>query len=373
MKRFLALTSILSVALVACQTGSSGDEGPIKVGLITPLTGGIASLGADILNGAKMMQEEINAAGGVNGRPIEIIAEDGRCTGNDAASAAQKLVNIDNVVVIHGAGCSGESLAAAPIAEAAEVVMISPSSSSPDLTTASDFFFRTYPSDALRTTAMAKHFSEEGYKNIAIVSENTDFCGAFRSQLMEKFGEENFVFDEMVEPGTKDFRTIFTRLKDLDFDVLVTNAQVPDVGAIMLVQLREQGITQPAIGHDVLDGALVTELAGEAAEGLKVVNVPTIGDESEFGKKFIEKYGEPQSNMAWGAYGYDTMGVIAQAVEKAGTEGTAIRDYLYGMSKYNGTVGKISFDENGDVVGIPIALREVKDGKFVRIDYIAVD
>lgn len=365
--RFLAFAALL--ALVACK---SAEREPIKIGLITPLTGEIAALGADILHGAQMKLEELNAAGGIRGTPLQIVAEDGRCTGSDAAAAAQKLISIDKVVAIHGAGCSGESLAAAPIAQAAGIVLMSPSSSSPDLTTAGDFFFRTYPNDALKTTAMAQYFAERGFSKIAIISEDTDFSQGFRLSLKEKAGEGAFVFDEVVEPGTKDYRTLLSRLKGKEFDVFVNNAQTPPTGSAMLQQLREQGFDQLIISHDVMDNAIVLNLAGEAAEGFQVINVPTVADDSVFGTKFIGKYGAPQANMAWGAYGYDTLGVLAQAITAVGTDGAAMRDYFYDMDAYSGVIGDFSFDANGDVLGINYALREVRDGAFVQVAAIAV-
>src|SRR3989338_4432265 len=197
-KRFLSLLSLSALTLVACEGG--GDSGPIKIGFLGPLTGDAAPYGVDTLNGVKLAVDEINAVGGVKGRMIELIAEDSRCTGADAASAAQKLVNVDKVVAIVGGQCSGETLAAAPIAEAAGVVMISPLSSSPDVTQAGTFIFRDYPSDALKSKAMAAYLNEEGLEKLAMMSENTDFATAFRNALKVDLGEENIAFDEVVEP-----------------------------------------------------------------------------------------------------------------------------------------------------------------------------
>ncbi|MDP6562065.1 MAG: ABC transporter substrate-binding protein, partial [Candidatus Peribacteraceae bacterium] len=117
MKRLLVPLFALGVLLSACSPVADDGTGPIKIGYIGPLTGEAASYGVDTLNGTELAVAEINAAGGINGRLIELITEDGRCTGTDAASAAQKLVNVDKVVAIIGGQCSGETLAAAPIVE----------------------------------------------------------------------------------------------------------------------------------------------------------------------------------------------------------------------------------------------------------------
>ena len=371
MRKISALSALAALMLTACQSG--GTVEPIKIGLVTALTGDVASVGNDVFKGAQLKLKEINDAGGINGRQVELVAEDGKCTGVDGASAVQKLINVDKVVAIHGAGCSGESLAAASIAEAAHVVMMSPSSSSPDLTQAGDYFFRTFPNDALKTTVMAKYFQDSGLSKVAIITENVDYAVGFRDSLEKDIGTGAFVFDERVEPGTKDFRTLVTRLKDIDFDIIVTNFTSPSAVGLLLQQLREQGLTQQAIGHDIADTQETIDAGQEAAEGLRVINVPSIAADTDFGQQFIAAYGQPQASLSWASYGYDTLGVLAEAIAAAGTEGEAIRDYLYNMESYDGVVGHISFDENGDVQGVRYALKEVKDGAFVTIGDVAVN
>ena len=366
-KRFLSLLSLGLLTLTACQTGGSGDEGPLKVGFIGPLTGDAAPCGVDMLNGTKMAVEEINTAGGVNGRMIELVVEDGRCTGADSASAAQKLVNVDKVIAIIGGGCSGETLAAAPIAEAASVVMISPLSSSPDVTMAGDFIFRDYPSDALKTKAMASLLREEEFTKLAMISENTDFAQAFRESLKQDLGVDMVVFDEVVDPGTKDFRTLITRLKDLEFDIFFPNGQSDAAIAAMMQQLREQGLLQQAISHDVADSITLGTLAPEAVEGMYIVNVPTAGEGGEFQKTFDQKFGGAQATIAFAAHSYDATKVLAKAIGTVGTAGTAIRDYLYSMPAFSGVVGNFTFDRNGDVVGIPYGLKAFKEGAIVKV------
>ena len=368
MKKLFAL-SAMTVMLAACQ-GAGTDEDPIKVGYIGPLTGDAAAYGVDTLNGARMKIDEINAAGGIDGRMIELIAEDGRCTGSDAASAAQKLIHIDNVVAIVGGQCSGETLAVAPIAEAAEVVVISPVSSSPDVTDAGDFIFRDYPSDALKTTAMAQYFGEQEYGKVAAISENTDFCIAFRDALKGALAEDAVTFDQVDEPGSKDYRTTLTRMQESELDVFFPNGQTPATAAAMVQQYREFGFEQPIVSHDVLDTEAFVEAAGEAAEGVITISVPAVSSDTDFGKKYIAEFGDAQSGLAFVAHAYDAAGVLAQAFKAVGTEGPAVRDYLYKMNGYKGIVGKFTFNEDGDVVGIPYVLRQVQDGVFTEIDKI---
>jgi len=364
LKRLLPILSFALLTLSACQSGSNS---PVKIGFLGPLTGDAAPYGVDMLNGVKMAVEELNAAGGINGRMIELVAEDGRCTGADSASAAQKLVNVDRVIAIIGGGCSGETLAAAPVAEAAGVVMISPLSSSPDVTMAGDFIFRNYPSDALKTKAMSALLREEGFTKLAMISENTDFAQAFRESLKQDFGAEMIVFDEVVDPGTKDFRTLITRLKDVEFDIFFPNGQSDAAISAMMQQLREQELTQQAISHDVADSLTLGQMSPEAVEGMYIVNVPTAGQGGEFESMFNQKFGGAQATIAFAAHAYDATRVLAQAIGTAGTDGTAIRDYLYSMPAFDGIVGSFTFDRSGDVVGVPYGLKTFKAGAIEKV------
>ena len=370
MLRSLSCTLFVALFLTACQGVTSQD--PMKIGYIGPLTGEAASYGIDTVNGVKLAVDEVNAAGGVNGRQILLMVEDGRCTGADAASAARKLTSVDKVVAIIGGQCSGETLAAAPIAEAAQVPMISPVSSSPDVTAAGSFVFRNYPSDALKTKVMADAFREKGYAKVAVISENTDFAIAFRNALKMDAGEDAMTFDEVVEPNTKDFRSLFTRLKEVPFDIFFPNGQSDTTVAVMMQQFREAGFTQPAISHDVADSATLGEIAPEAVEGMQVISVTSLG-ESPFAATFRAAYGEPEATMTFAAHAYDAANVLFAMLKQGAEDGPAIRDALLGLESFPGVAGTFHFDANGDVVGIPYALKEFHDGILSEVARIPLE
>lgn len=370
MKKKLAALSLGLLALTACKPGTTGDT--IKIGLIAPLTGDAAGLGADVLHGVEMAVEKINAAGGIDGKMIDLIAEDGRCTGADAATAAQKLVNVDKVIAIVGGQCSGETLAAAPIAEAGKVVMISPVSSSPDVTEAGDYVFRNYPSDALKTTAMKSYFDANGIKTIAMITENTDFSQGFRESFKSKVGESAMVFDEVVEPSTKDFRTLMTRLKDIKADMFFPNANSDAVIGPMMQQLREAGIDMPAIVHDAGDSASMAKSVQEV-EGLYVINVPSVAKDESFNTAFKEKHGDAQYGVAFAGFAYDSLNTIAEGIKAGAKDSTELKDWLYAMSSYTGVSGTFNFDDNGDVVGIPYVLKQYQKGEIKTLKDVAVE
>lgn len=375
MKKYLSLVALSAVLFAGC---SSTAPQKLKIGYMGPLSGDIAGLGADTLNGVRMAVEEINAAGGIGGQQIELIAEDSRCNGADAASAARKLVNVDKVVAIIGGMCSGETLAAAPIAEAAKVVMLSPTSSSPDVTKAGDYIFRNYPSDGLKGKAFGAYFAKAGFKKLAIISENTDFCQGIHDSVQANLpASMTVVFDEMVEPGTKDFRTLVTRLKDVDFDVFVANGQSDSTVAEMAKQLRELGLKQQIVGSDVADSVTLGKTATEAVEGLKPLSVPTLTETDAHAGKFVtafkKAYGDPQYGSFFGATSYDATKLLAMVIGEVGTDGTKIKDALYALKSYDGIIGTFSFDDNGDVKGVPFAMKQFKAGVLEQSELIPLN
>jgi branched-chain amino acid transport system substrate-binding protein len=164
-----------------------------------------------------------------------------------------------------------------------------------------------------------------------------------------------------------------TRLKSVQFDMFFPNAQTDAVMAAMMQQLREAGITQSAITHDVGDSINLGKIAGEAVEGMKVINVPTFGEGQPFEQTFTKAYGAPQATIALGAHAYDAANVIFQAMAGGAMDGTAIKQALDTMQPYKGIIGTFHFDANGDVVGVPYALKQFESGSIVKVSDIAVD
>jgi len=365
--------SIIAIAIAITFSACSQGQETIRIGAILPLTGDAASLGVDQANGIKMALDEVNEKGGLHGKKVEVIFEDGRCNGSDAASAAQKLVHVDKVVAIVGGLCSGETLAAAPIAEAAKIIMLSPGSSSPDVTNAGTYIFRNYPSDALKTVATAKVIKGAGYKSIAMISENTDFCQGVVRGMHKDVGDDAIVFEETVEPGTKDFRSILEKLKKTTFDVFYANTNGDATMAALIQQYRDAGFVQPILSHEVADSSTLGDIAMEAAEGMQLITVRTSGEGTEFEKNFIKKYEVVQSSIAFAAHSYDATNLLLQVIKEKGTDGTALRDALLAITSYQGIIGNIHFDANGDVVGVPFVLKEFNNGRTFTVKSISLE
>lgn len=193
----------------------------------------------------------------------------------------------------------------------------------------------------------------------------------FRNSLKRDIGAENVVFDEVVEPGTKDFDDLMEDLEGTSFDVFFPNMQSDAVMAAMVLALRAQGFLQQILTHDVGDSTTLGEHAPDAVEGMHVITVPTSGDKGIFAVMYVEKLGVPQQALPFAAHAYDATNVLLQAMTEVGTDGKKIRNYLYDLETYEGVIGPFRFNSDGDVLGIPFALKEFKNGKMVTIEKIA--
>src|SRR3989344_5132019 len=174
----------LTVILAGCGPSMGGEtqSAPtekkmteLKLGVLMPMSGDASVYGMPISKAYQMAVDEVNAAGGIAGMQVKLIIEDGKCNPDGGATGTQKLVNVDGVKIVLGGACSGETLAAAPITEAAKVILLSPSATSPKVTTAGDFVFRTSPSDANAGRIAAEKAYGAGYKSAALITETTDY------------------------------------------------------------------------------------------------------------------------------------------------------------------------------------------------------
>ncbi len=177
----VALAVIGGAWLLLGNKGTANEKttntAPLKIGVVLPLSGDAAVYGEPARNILQMAAEEINAGDGVKGQKLELIIEDGKCNGKDAANAAQKLINVDKVKVMIGGWCSSESLAIVPIAAQNKVAMLSAGSSSPKLTGINPIFARNYPSDAAQGSVLADiAYTDKGWKNVAFIQEQTDYA-----------------------------------------------------------------------------------------------------------------------------------------------------------------------------------------------------
>jgi len=344
-----------------------GTESEVLIGSIMPLTGEAAKIGEAAKQVIDLAIEEVNAQGGINGKTVKVIYEDGRCGGKEAANSANKLVNVDKVQAIVGGYCSAETIAAAPLAEAQKVVMLSPCSSAPKISQAGDFIFRNYPSDAYQGKFVAEYvFNEMGKTKAAILFTNGDWGigikDAFKKAFAELGGE--IIEDMGFEQDTIDLRTQLSIIQNSDAEVIYAPTY-SQAAAIMLKQAKELGITIPILGADAAYDSAVIESAGTAAEGFKF-SVIKSGAPDEFRQKYIDRFGH--DFLVCTEQSYDAAKLVVEAIKENGNTGTGIRDFLYSVKDYNGISGIHNFDSNGDLARAEYNLFTVKNGEFTEYE-----
>jgi branched-chain amino acid transport system substrate-binding protein len=373
-----ALAAAASLALAAtlgCGPGGGGSAskdakaGAIRVGHFASLTGDTATFGQSTERGIRMRVEEVNAAGGVLGRPIEVITEDDRSVTEEARTAAQKLLQRDEVVALLGEVASSRSLAAAPEAQRAGVPMISPASTNPKVTEVGDYVFRTCFIDPFQGSVMARFaFEELKARKVAILFDfkqdySVGLAEFFRKKFLELGGE--IVADERYTSGDIEFRAQLTTIRAASPEAVFVPGYYTELGLIAK-QARELGLDVPLLGGDGWDSAKTLEIGGKAVEGYYFSNHYAADSDSPRVQAFVKAYTAKNGAVpdAMAALGYDAAGILADAITRAGTtEGPKLRDAIAATRDFDGVTGKISIDEGRNARKDAVVLK-IDGGKF---------
>ena len=353
MKRvFLVL---LIVSLIFSGIGSLYGAETIKVGLIAPLTGPIATFGQSVEKGVRMAVDEINAKGGVLGMKIELLVEDNQAKAEESANIARKFIEQDKVVAILGPVISSNTLAAAPIAQQSKVPLLTPTATNPRVTQVGNYIFRVCFVDDFQGTVMAR-FAKTGLgkrvSTAAILYEKTsDYSIGLAKYFKETFTKigGKIVAEESFSSGDQDFSAQLTKIKGKNPDVLYVPSYY-DTAGLIIKQARELGINVPILGGDGFDSPQLVQLAGK--ENLKDCyfsghffagsSAPQV---KTFVANFKKRYNQVPDMLA--ALGYDAAYMLADAIKKAGkVDRDAIRDALANTKNLKLVTGTITLDEN---------------------------
>ncbi|WP_374721398.1 ABC transporter substrate-binding protein [Peribacillus tepidiphilus] len=378
-KRFLSVFAVLALILVSACSGKeaskpsteSNDGGKsgavtVKVGVISWLTGAGAGYGEAITNGLKLANKEINAEGKVN---IELLTEDSAGKQEQALSAAQKLMNSENVSVIIGPTLSTEMKVVGPEADLNGVPIIGTSTTADGIPQIGDYVFRNSIPETLAIPASVQKAVEAfGVKKVAILYGNDDVFTKSGYDTMKKVAEDmglEILTTETFQKGQADYNAQLTKIKGTNPDLILCSALYNE-GAVIMNQARKMGITVPFVGGNGFNSPEVIKIAGDSANGL-IVATPWFGGKQDekvqgFVEKYKAEYGKEPDQFA--AQAYDALYILADAIERAGSDDRdAIRDALAETKGFEGILGEMSFDEEGDIVMEPTVLT-IKDGSF---------
>ena len=375
MRLFLTVFGSLLLGLLAgCNKPSGGSAGgeTIKVGEFASLNGSEAGFGRSSHNGTLLAVEQINAAGGVLGKKLELITEDDQSKDGESATAVKKLISRDKVVAILGEVASGRSLEAAPICQQFKIPQISPSSTNPKVTQIGDYIFRVCFIDPFQGTVMANFaLNTLKAKRVALLTD----VGAPYSVGLATFFKETFtkgggeiIAEQKFTKDDKDFKAQLTAIKTLNPDAIFVPAYYGQVTLIAL-QARELDIKVPLFGGDGWEAPELIQGPGaaQALEGCYFSTHFSPEQDTPQAKKFVADYKQRFGAVpdAMCALGYDSVLALVDAIQRAGsTDSTKIRDALTTMKDLDGVTGRTSLDANRDAQK-PAVIIAIKDGKFV--------
>ncbi len=383
-KKFaLTLVSLASVALLAAcgevsTTGNSGSASgteigkTLKIGFNFEETGDVASYGTAEQKAAKLAVDEINKAGGVDGKQIEITDKDNKSELSEASTVSTNLVTQAKVNAIIGPATSGGTGAAITNAAKASVPLITPSGTQDDLTKGQDYLFRTTFIDSFQGKILSKYVTDnlKAKKIVLYYDNSSDYAKGIAKAFQEEYKGEIVATETFASKDT-DFQAALTKFKGKDFDALVVPGYYTEAGKIVN-QARGMGIDKPIVGGDGFNSEeFISQATPAAATNVYYVSgYSTSGDMTAKAKKFLEaykaKYNEEPSMFS--ALAYDSVYMVAEA-SKGAKNSVDIKENLAKLKDFEGVTGSITMDKNHNPVKSALMIG-LKDGKVDTVETV---
>jgi len=376
MSRLTKLSTLTAAILLA--TGAStamAADGPIKIGVQAPITGEYAAEGQGIQNGVELLVKQQNAAGGLLGRQIEVIVCDDEGKASQAAICGRKLVN-DGVIAVIGTYTSGAALAAAPIYSAANVIQTSDGTSDELTQRGWKTFFRNAPPNSDEAEFVAKYFTDvKQYKRIAVLSDRSSYATGLAKATVDalKKNQGNVVAEDFINAGTQDYSAVLTKLKAENPDVLFFSGYYTD-GGLIRAQMKQLGMQADFVGGDANQNAAFAKIAGNAAQGAVIVNVPApenlpYPEAKQFLTDYEQAFGAPPPSIYTLTNADGLRAVFAAIEDTKSTDNEKLIPWLHSMKQpFPGLTGPFTWDDKGERIGSPMSAFEVQaDGSYKTI------
>jgi len=370
MSLFCASCSQTNVELGNSGVNSNHATDRIRVGVFLSLTGATAAYGVSALNAFKLASEEVNRAGGVAGRQVELIIEDDHSNTDEVAGIVAKLIQQDKVHALLAEPISTRAMVAAPIAQQHKVVMISPAAIKPELTMTGDYIFRacfTSPAEGEAIAAFATNRLRAKRAAIILDGKN-DYAvvlAGFFSESFKKLGGE-IVSQQNYEASDKDVAAQIRAINAAAPDVIFAPGFYSTAGLVAR-DVKRQGGKAILIGSDGWDSPDLLQGAGDAFDGVYFANHFWVGSSDPLVSKFVTDYTAMFgiAPEAGAATAYDAARLLFDAIKRAGTtDAVAIRDALATTANFPGVTGRITIDAHRNALVSVYMLRIEKGGKF---------
>lgn len=372
------LIGVLAVVILGCggesdqpsngreQSGKAGD--PIKIGFLGPLSGDNASSGIDLLNAATLATDEINAAGGVIGRRIELVPVDDACDPQTATAAAQKLLG-QGIAGVTGGYCSGAAIPESDVLHPQGIPYIVMATNPAVTERGVNTVFRNVGRDDRQGVFAARFLAgPAGARKLAILHNNSTYAKGLAEHTRTanhdlKLGMEIVFFDAIVS-GQPEYGTALAKIKQSGADTLYFTGYAAEAG-IIVRQAKELGLAARLVGGDATNEPIVVKTAGSAAEGYVVTTAPLpefLPGATAFITAYTERFGTGPGPFS--VYEYDAVKLLANAITQAvSTDPKDVGEALR-KTRYAGITGETAFDGKGDRETIFHLTAIVRDGKF---------
>lgn len=360
----LSLTFALGAGLSGCtKKDKVGAEEVIKWGEVGSMTGSEATFGISTHHGIQLAITQINRAGGIRGKKVELITQDDQSKPDEAARAVTQLISREKVLALLGEVASSRSMAMAAIAQDFKIPMVTPSSTNPKVTTLGDYIFRVCFIDPFQGHVMAKFaLNDLKFKKVAILRDvksdySTGLSQFFRASFEKGGGQISS--EESYNSGDIDFKSQLTSIRAKGAQAIYVPGYYTEVGLIAR-QARELGIHGPLLGGDGWDSPKLTEIGQKAIENSYFSNHYSNENQSPPIQMFISEFKSTFGVLPDGfsAMGYDAAQVLAEAMRNAKSLSPAdIRDALASTKGYQGVTGTISIDANRNAVKSAVVLK----------------
>jgi branched-chain amino acid transport system substrate-binding protein len=365
-------TLLVTLALAAGSAGGALAADPIKIGVAGAHSGDLASYGLPTLKAAQLVVKEINEKGGINGAQVEILAEDDVCKPEVATNAATKLVS-EGVHAIIGHICSGATRAALPIYREANILVISPSATTPALTQSGDYpnFYRTIASDDAQARTQVDFALDVLQVNkIAVIHDKGDYgkgLAEFAKQFLEDSGRAEVVLFEGITPGAVDYSAVVQKIRRSGAEAVIYGGYHPEASKIV-GQMRQRRMDTIFISDDGVKDDTFIRVAGANAEGVYATG-PADVSSNPVAQKYREKFIQAEGTEP-GAFFDNAIAAslaLTNALEMAGsTDPEAIARVLHEQEAAT-PFGNIKFDSTGEPIGIGFTMYQVQDGQYVQV------
>lgn len=388
----VALAAAAAITLSACGGGNFGDgndtdsqnggsdEGPIIIGAVLDITGVGANLGVPEQNTLQMLSAQLNEAGGINGREVELVIKDNQSNEDGAARATTELIEQEGAHIIIGASRTGPSLAMRPIVESAEIPNISVAANAA-IVEGSDWVFKTAQNDQVVIELILDHAQAEGYTTVALARDASGF-GEGIADMITEMGEERgieLVATEAFEPSATDFTAQMTNIRNADADANIIWGITPSAGLAQASYAQIVGDVPVYHSHGVANEAFF-ESAGSAAEGViapmgRLLVADQLSDDdpqAEVINQFIEDYTDQfnEAPSAFAGHAYDAWQIAVLALEEAGTDPHDLRDAVENITGFVGISGifNMSPENHSGLDTSALIIAEARDGRWNLAD-----